>query len=119
MAMVRGFIVGSPSSRAAECLRELAGHIAQLVVEHLVDPTGDRFGYAPEKRMGDAPRHAGQRVAVPTQRDRLPHGILEVVRLQERPDRLRHRLLARDLKLVRGADLIQRSVEVVPECPST
>ena len=69
MAMVRGFIRGAASSRAAECLRELAGHIAQLVVEHLVDPTGDRFGYATEKRMGDSPRHAGQRVAVPTQRD--------------------------------------------------
>ena len=72
MAIVRGLIVSPASSRAAEFLRELAGNIAQLPVEQGIDPTGDHLGHSAEKRLCDSSGHAGQRVAVPTQGDRLP-----------------------------------------------
>src|SRR5688572_24248107 len=113
MAMVWAVVMGRASSRAAERLGELAGYVAQGLVEDLVDPAADRLGHAAVERLGDPARHTGQRVAVAAQRDRQPDRMLEVIGLQERPDRLRDAVLAGHLEAIPRSDLVQRRAEVV------
>src|SRR5262245_27654183 len=86
-----------------------------MFVEDLVDTAADLLGDSPIEFLGDPARHAGERVAVPAQRDRLANRVLEVVRLQEGPDRRRYTLLARDLELVLRADHVQCRVEMIIE----
>src|SRR4051812_41134657 len=111
MAMVRAGVMGMASSGAAERLGEPAGHLTQAGGEGLVDPAAGRLRGAPppggvgEDRVpgGAAPRgapaiirggggagQAGVRAAAPADGDGPTDGVLEVLRLQECPDRWRH-----------------------------
>src|SRR5262245_14306576 len=67
-----------------------------------------------KKRQQSRPRYTPS-CPRPTQRDRIANGVFVALRLQERNDRLRHRPLARDIELIRGAKLSQSLIQEVPE----
>src|SRR4051794_11215683 len=48
----------------------------EAVIDYLVDPAAARLGDAAMVSLGAPARHAGERVAVPAERDRLANGVL-------------------------------------------
>lgn len=103
------------SNRVA--LLELLNNLSKSIIQ---DRQRSRFnvrGDSAVMRFRDGSRYTCQRVGIAAKRDRLPHGVLKVTRIEERDKGRRHGPLARYVELILRSKHFERLTEVIAEHP--